>query len=139
MPTESFEIADSQDAAYNGGAGGAIRGSLYWTGGNTSWAYEGELTPGPWSSLVGVKLYILRAASAVITTQGQHIATSAWIGIPPTTTGDAGIVGKVWDAFILSQSATLDDDVFHRDLKFRCIARNGAFGASSASLWVAYE
>lgn len=116
---------------------GAIRNSLMWQY-TAYWGRESALTTGA-SGTLGVNVFVLRTASELITTQGQHIATSAWVGLPDGTTGPCAIVGKIWDAFVLSKSSTLDDDVFHRDMKFRCVARNGPFGSNVGSLWVAYE
>ena len=119
------------------GSGSGQRGLLSWPyssagardGGLHTTVPDAVYTAGP-------KVYAFRGASE--TSQGFNLITSAWVSIP-SNTGDARIVGKLWDALVLSRAPDLDDRMVFRELVWQCIARNSTFGGTPASLWLAYD
>ena len=126
-----------EQAAFICGRGS--RGTLSWTGTNTYWGREAPLVQGV-STACGPKAFVLRhSAASLVTSQGFLLVSSAYIGIPQETTDDAVIVGKLWDAVITCKSQPLDEEMFHRGLKWINVFQNGPFGSNVASIWIAYE
>ena len=93
------------------------------------------------STASGLKVYAFRSLGSggeLKTSQGYNLISSAWVSIP-SSTGDARIAGKLFDALVLSRPAALDDRMVFRELLWHCIAREETFGSTPASLWLAYD
>ena len=132
-----------------GSSGQNARGALEWFGINGGWASarDGELTPSmSFNNFRGCYpgIYALRSQAAIKTTQGFPITQSAWLGLPAGRSTDASgqsrIVGKLWDALILSETKDLDSSFSHRGLLWQCIfSSRPTKSYTKASVWIAYS
>lgn len=86
---------------------------------------------------------------SLLTSSSRPLMGNAWLAVPPHF-GNYGrdavplnsfyqprIIGKFWDALVLSRSATLDSRFFWQGNAWQCIAsQTGAVGSTDGSLWI---
>lgn len=124
------------------------RSSLEWLGTNGNWACarDGELTPSmSFNNFAGCfpGVYAFRSPAPIRTSQGFPITESAWLGLPAgrstDASGESRIVGKLWDALILSETKDLASQFSHRGLLWQCIMSSHSFRSfTKASVWLAF-
>ena len=122
------------------------RQSMQWQGTNGIWssARDGELSPvRSWNHGPGCfpGFYALRHfGGALKTSQGFPITESAFVGVPSgaadSVAEQSRVVGKLWDALIISDQKSLNDRMIHRNLQWQCVFNQA--GNTRASVWIAY-
>ncbi len=91
-----------------------------------------------------VEIYILKVyyGYEIKTSQKFTAITPAFIALAERRLDDSGTVklcGKLWDCICMAKDAPIGNVMVHRDLLWKCIFRNAAFGTQPYSAWLAFD
>ncbi|MFN3326881.1 MAG: hypothetical protein ACK5AZ_25590 [Bryobacteraceae bacterium] len=125
----------------------SFRQTLQWSGSSAAAANSGFTRTLDVYDYIGSYpgLYMIKfLGSDLLEAKEKPIAQNAYIGAPAngaprTVDGQSRIVGRMWDALILSKDNPLDERMRFGSLNFQCVTKETAYGANKASLRVAYE
>lgn len=117
-----------------GTAAAALNGGFSRTLAKSNGDYQGAF-PG---------LYMVKFPYPLRTSTGSPVLQQAFIGCPPDgaprdASGQARIVGRLWDAVIIGEHYPLDSQTLIAGRLFQCIGNEQRYQGSRCSLWIAAE